>query len=149
MRTRLSALAAAGAAVGLTVALLAGPAAFAAKGGKKQTPPAPTTSYSCASFTGVRVAQAKPSYSGVALRAGDTVVARVASVPSSFEIDLVTVVPGSAGYNITFYAAPVTSPLTFKAPTSGVYELDWSIDTNGVGLGTTVPTWTFTCTPAA
>ncbi|KHK99307.1 hypothetical protein LK09_03225 [Microbacterium mangrovi] len=150
MKTRFAALAAGGAAVGMTVALLAGSAAFAAKGGKTQPPaPTPTPSYSCASFTGAPVRQAKPTYSGVALRAGDTIVAKVASVPSSFAIDLVTVVQGSAGYNITFYAAPVSSGLTFKAPATGVYEVDWSIDTNGAGLGTTIPTWTFTCKPAA
>lgn len=144
MKTRIAALVAGGATVGMAVALVAGSAAFAAKGGKPQPAPTPTSSYSCASFTGTPVSQAKPTYSGVALRAGDTIVAKVANVPSTYTIDLVTVV----NYAITIYPAPVTTGMTFKAPTTGIYELDWSIDTGGVGLGSTIPTWTFKCTPA-
>ncbi|MDL9980934.1 hypothetical protein [Microbacterium candidum] len=126
----------------MTVALLAGSSALAAPhGAKKSPPPAPSASYSCATFSGLTLAQQSVSYNGVALRAGQTITANVGPLPSTYGIDLTS----TLGSTFSFWAAPVSSGLAFRAPADGVYNFGWSIDTGGQGLGTTVPTWRFAC----
>ncbi len=143
MKTRFAKLSALGATAGLAVALVAGSAAMAAPhgAGGKKAPPAPTSSYSCATFSGLTLSQSSVSYSGVALRAGQTVTANAAPAASGDNIFLST----SMGLSLAFYEAPATTGLAFRAPADGVYNLGWTLRSSA---GTTVPTvlsWTFHC----
>jgi hypothetical protein len=145
MNARITKLGALGATVGLALALVAGSAAMAAphsNGGKKPAPsPTPTSSYSCATFSGLKLTQSSVSYSGVMLSSGQVVTANVASYATGSNIFLST----SNGLSLAFYSAPASTGLAFRAPATGVYSLGWSLQSATGTTVTSASSWSFTC----
>ena len=128
-RARITGLAAVGAAIGLTVAALTAAPAVAAK------PQAAAATYSCSHFSGLTVTADSVSRNSVGLKAGETIGV---TVSPAREGDMIILTQG-----FTFYDAPATSGLQFRAPYDGTYNFGWSLDAAGTRPSSL--TWSFTC----
>lgn len=135
--------AAVGVAAGLTlaVAVAAAPASAAPVSTAKPGPAPITSSYTCATFEGLQLAQQDVSFSGVALKAGESITATV-SPATDYQILLTAAV----GLNLYFNSVPSSQAITFSAPGDSIYSLNWSLATNGAPAPAL--TWTFDCSSA-
>ena len=131
MRTRASKLTVIGTAIGLVLAGAAIAPASAA--------PAATamSASSCSSLQGATATGEYASFSGVAMRANDTITARVS--PSS-EADTISLSGNFNGLNFVFGAGSA-SGYTYTAKTDGYYNLQYSLLTTSP-TGSTL-TWSF------
>ncbi|WP_194396098.1 hypothetical protein [Microbacterium atlanticum] len=138
-RVKIAAIGAA-AGVAIAVALAVSPASAAKPGGGGG---AVTTAYSCATFEGLTSTQSSVVYSGVGLRAGESITARVSPAGAGDQISLSM----STGLSFTFYAADASQGITFVAPANGSYSLGWSL--LPAGTAPAAVTWTFDCSSAS
>ena len=99
--------------------------------------------YTCATFEGLVLTQPSVNYSGVSLRAGETITARMSPAATGDEIILTV----ARGFSITFYSAPAAQGMVYTAPGDGSYGLGWSLE----AAGTRPPsiTWTFDCSTSS
>lgn len=141
MRARRFKVAALGAAVGLAVAMAASnvPAAATPRGGGQTA----AATYTCATFEGLVLTQSSVSYSGVSLRAGEAITARMSPAATGDEIFLSV----TLGLSFSFYSAPASQGITYKAPGDGTYGLGWSLDAAGATPSSI--TWTFDCSTSS
>ena len=137
MRGRGSKLAVSGALLGLAMAigLAMTPASAAPPGGGQTT----TATNSCGTFEGLVLTQPSVSYTGVALRAGEKITARMSPAATGDKIMLSV----ARGLTITFRSAPATDGLVFSPTSDGSYNLGWSLEAAGARPPSI--TWTFDC----
>ena len=132
-RARITGLAAIGAAIGLTVtALTAAPALALTPQAAAATS---TATYSCSHFSGLTVTGDSVVRNSVGLKAGETIGVTVSPARDG---DMIILTSG-----FTFYDAPATSGLQFRAPADGTYNFGWSLDAAGTRPSSL--TWSFTC----
>lgn len=125
------------AAVGLVIALTATAVPASA------APPAPaqvTSTMSCASLEGVTVIAPSVSYSGVGLKAGETITVKVSPWATGDSIQFVA----ALGISLVIYGGPAPS-YAFTSGASTVYTLQWSYRLANGTSSTTNRTWTFDC----
>lgn len=97
-------------------------------------------SATCASFEGLTVTTATPSYTGVSLRSGEAITARVTPAAPGDEIYL----SASLGLSLYFASGPAEQGYTYRAGADGVYSLGWWVRTASGATASGV-TWTFDC----
>ncbi len=98
------------------------------------------TATSCSSFQGATTTGSSPTFSGVALRAGDTITAKVTPALAGDKIFL----GGDAGgFNWILTDGPAGG-FTYTAPVTGSYNLQYSLITAGTAASTL--TWSFNAT---
>lgn len=133
-RARATSAAAIGAMIGLA---LAGLTAVAPASAAKPQPSSTTTAatYSCSSFHGLTVTADSVSRNSVGLKAGEVIGVTVSPARDG---DMIILTEG-----FTFYDAPATSGLQFRAPNDGSYNFGWSLDAAGTRPSSL--TWSFTC----
>lgn len=140
MRGRRFTAAGLGAAVGLAVAIAASsmPASAVPRGRGEAA-----AAYTCATFEGLVLTQSSVNYSGVSLRAGEAITARVSPAATGDEIMLSV----TLGLSFGFHSAPASQGLTYKAPGDGTYNFGWWLR----AAGATPPsiTWTFDCSTSS
>jgi hypothetical protein len=98
-----------------------------------------TATYTCGTFEGLVLTQSSVSYTGVALRAGERITARVSPAATGDKIMLSV----ARGLTITFRSAPATDGLVFSPTSDGSYNLGWSLEAAGARPSSI--TWTFDC----
>ena len=137
MRGRGWKIAASGVAAGvaLVVALTVSPASAAKPGGGGTV----AATHSCATFEGMTSTESYVSYNGVALRAGESITARVTPASPGDQISLNV----ANGLSFTFFGAEASQGLVFTAAAGGVYSLGWRLLT--AGTAPAAVTWTFDC----
>ena len=128
-----------GAAIGLAMTVTMAVAPASARPAAE--PATVTASYSCASFEGVSVTAPSVSYSGVALRTGETLTVSVSPATTG---DRILVVAGT-GFSFDAYDGPATQPYAFRSGYDGVYGLGWSYILPDNSTSTATRTWTFDC----
>jgi hypothetical protein len=134
MRTHTKKLSAIGTAIGLVLMASAVSPAVAASSGR-MVPTAATYS-TCASYKNLTVVGSSVSAYAMPLKAGDTINTTVSPASSAHEIYFMN--------NGSLSAVAAPSGHTFRAPTTGVYYLSWSLETGGNPPSTI--TWKFTAT---
>src|SRR4051794_7623186 len=102
MRAKNRAIGAIGAAIGLAMVVALGVAPASARPGSEPTASV-TSTYSCASFEGLKVTAASVSYSGVWLRTGDTLSVTVSDAAAGDRILLVT---ATGFFSVSAYDGP-------------------------------------------
>ena len=119
----------------MAIGLAVSPASAAPSGGVQTA----TTAYSCGTFEGLVLTQSTVSYTGVTLRAGETITAKASPAATGDKI----ILSAARGFSITMYSAPATTGLAFKAPADATYNLGWSFEAAGTRPSSI--TWTFDC----
>jgi hypothetical protein len=119
----------------MAIGLAVSPASAAPPSGGQTT----VAAYSCGTFEGLSLTQSTVSYTGVSLRAGETITARMAPAATGDKIILSV----ARGFSITMYSALATQGLAFKAPADGTYNLGRSLEAAGTRPSSI--TWTFDC----
>ena len=123
----------------MALGLAVSPAAAAPSGGVQTA----TAAYSCGTFEGLALTQSTVSYTGVTLRSGETITAKMSPAATGDKIMLSV----ARGFSITMYSAPATTGLAFKAPADGTYNLGWSLEAAGTRPSSI--TWTFDCSTSS
>lgn len=127
--------------VGLAVAVASVAIAAPASAGKPAPAPvAPSYSYTCASLEGVKVTAAYVQYYGVSMKAGESLKVTVSPVQSSDIIYFNYSFPGLVFVVPNEY--PASGGVTFTAPSTDVYTLQWSVVTTRTDKNVT---WSFDC----
>lgn len=104
---------------------------------------AAAATYTCATFEGLVLTQPSVSYSGVSLRTGEAITARVSPAAAGDEILL----SATRGLAFSFYSAPATQGIVYTASADGTYGLGWSLDAAGTTPSSL--TWTFDCSSSS
>jgi hypothetical protein len=140
MRAKNKLIGAIGAAAGLVMAVTMAVAPASARPASEPTASV-TSTYSCASFEGLKVTAPSVSYPGVALRTGETITATVAPATPGDKI----LVDASIGFSFNFSSGDATQPFGFTALFDRVSSLSWSYVTPDGKASTISRTWTFDC----
>jgi len=135
MRARTTKMSAIGAAIGLVLAATVAVAPASASPVKTAVPS------TCSAFDTRTVTAQSVAYTGIAMRGGDTITARVAPARTGDYIR----VSGSYGLNIIVGEGSAVTGYTWRAPADGVYNLGWSYRST-TGTVPTGLTWTFDST---
>jgi hypothetical protein len=140
MRARNKIIGDIGAAAGLMLAL-AGAVAPASAGQSTTV----TSTYSCASFEGLTVVAPSVKFSGVGLRSGEAITAKVTPAGTGDNI----IVFASMGLSFIYAGGPATSGYSFQSDYSTVYDINWSYALADNSTSTLSRTWTFDCSTAS
>jgi hypothetical protein len=140
MPTRVSKMTVIGAAIGL---VLAGAAIAPVSAAQPTAVKTVSISTTCSGFNGKTITAPTVSASGIAMRGGDTITAKVSPARDGDRIRVVA----TMGLNFLVSDGAALTGYTWRAPADGVYNMGWSLTT-----ATTVPTtltWSFTSTCSA
>ena len=139
MRAKNKVIGAVGAAIGLamTVAMAVAPASAR----PASEPASVTSTYSCASFEGLKVTAPSVSYSGVGLRTGETITVSVSPAAAGDTIR----VNASVGLSFNIVGGDALLPLAFTSGSDSVYNTSWYYRLANGTASTTSRTWTFDC----
>jgi hypothetical protein len=139
MRAKNKAIGAVGAALGLVmvVALAVAPASARPADSAVTV----TSTYSCASFEGLKVTAPSVSYSGVGLRTGETLTVTVSDAIPGDRILLVA----ASGFSFSISDGPATEAYSFRSGSDTVLSLGWSYVSPDGKTSTVSRTWTFDC----
>lgn len=141
MRAKNKVIGVIGAAIGLVMAVSMTVAPASARPADATATTTVTSTYSCASFEGLKVTAPSVGYSGVGLRTGETITATVTPANAGDKI----LVFGAIGFNFFASDGAATQPVSFRSGYDAVWGLSWSYILPDGTTSTASRTWTFDC----